>query len=97
MYRGSSIEFNALGESWRCRKCQKIGYCMFGSRQGIPGRDKGFLVATRDSWSQQSTRNAKNMLRLVLGRDKGFLVVIEFFSGSVSRQEFLCRDMVLIF
>ena len=30
-YRGSSLELNALRESWRCRKCQKLGYCMFGS------------------------------------------------------------------
>ena len=65
MYRGSSIELNALRESWRCRKCQKLGYCMFGSRQGAG--------------------NSKKWLLLVLGRES-------FLSGSVSRQEFLCRD-----
>ena len=60
MYRGSSIELNALGESLRCKKGLKIGYCMFGSRQGIPSRNR-------------------------------------VLSGSMSRQEFLCRDMVLRF
>ena len=65
MFRGSSIELNALGESWRCRKCQKIGYCMFGSRQGIPGCDRvremqrtdycWFWVTIGNSWSRQSS------------------------------------------
>ena len=40
MYRGSSIELNALGESWSCKKGIKIGYCLFESRQGIPGCDR---------------------------------------------------------
>ena len=43
MYRGSSIELNALGESWRCRKCQKIGYCPFA---GL-GRYRDFLCRDR--------------------------------------------------
>ena len=54
-------------------------------------------VMTGDSWSRQSARNVKNRLLLVLGHDRGFLVATEFFSGSVSRQEFLCYDMVLKF
>ena len=40
MYRGSSIELKALGESWRYRKCQNLGNCMFGSQQRIPGSDR---------------------------------------------------------
>ena len=41
MYRGSSIELNALGESSRCRKCKKK------KKKTIAclGRDRGFLVA----------------------------------------------------
>ena len=42
MYRSSSIEINALGESWRCRKCKRIGYCPFA---GLC-RDIDFSVAT---------------------------------------------------
>ena len=63
MLKGNSIELNALRESWRCRKCQKIGYCMFGLRQGIPSRDRvqemprtcycWFYVAIRNSWSTE--------------------------------------------
>ena len=40
MYKGSSIDLNALGEGWRCKKGLKIGYCMFRSLQGIPDHDK---------------------------------------------------------
>ena len=78
MYRGSSIELNALGESWRYRKCQKLGYCMFGSRQGIPSRDKvqemprtgycWFWIAIGNSCSRQISY-------LVLCRDKNSCVV----------------------
>ena len=37
MHRGSSIELNALGESWRCMKCQK-------------NRLLHVWVITEDSW-----------------------------------------------
>ena len=40
MYKGSSIELNALGESWRCRKCKKK------KATACLGYDRGFLVAT---------------------------------------------------
>ena len=67
MYRGSSIELNALGESWRCRKCKKKNRLLH------------VWVTTGDYWSQHSAGNAKNKLLLVLGRDREFLVTIEFF------------------
>ena len=66
MYRGSSIELNALEESWRCRKCQK-------------NRLLHVWVLTGDLWSRQSVGNAKNRLLLVLGRDRKFLITTEFF------------------
>ena len=43
-----------------CRECQELATAGFGSRYGIPGRDRVLF-------------------------------------GSVSRQEFLCRDMVIKF
>ena len=91
MYRGISIELNALGEGWRCRKWQKLGYCMFGSRQGIPGRDGvqemprigycWFWVVTGDSWSQHSS------FLQVWVAIRVFLVAIEP-PGSMSRHGF---------
>ena len=40
MYKGSSIDLNALEEGWRRKKGLKIGYCMFRSLQGIPDHDR---------------------------------------------------------
>ena len=91
MYRGSSIELNALGGSWRCRKCQK-------------NRLLHVWVSTRDLWSRQSVGNAKNRLLLVLGRDMKFLITTEFFlvlcrdmvsdvkPSKLSQHGFLCCD-----
>ena len=70
MYRGSSIELNALGESWRCKKCQNQATACLG-------RDRGFLVATE-------CKKCQDKPLLVLGHDKGFLVMTKFFLGSVS-------------
>ena len=70
MYRGSSIELNALGESWRCKKCQKQATACLS-------HDRGVLVTTK-------YRKCQDRPLLVLGHDRGFLVAIEFFLGSVS-------------
>ena len=70
MYRDNSIELNALGESWRCKKCQE-------QTTACLGRDRRFLVATE-------CRKCQDRLLLVLGRNRGFLVATEFLSGSVS-------------
>ena len=34
------IVFRKKKKGWICRKGLKRGYCMFGSRQGIPGHDR---------------------------------------------------------
>ena len=44
-----------------------------------------------------SAGNAKTKLLHVYVVTQEFLVAIEFFFGSVSRQELMCRDMVLRF
>ena len=61
----------------------KIGYCMFRSRQGIPGRDRG-QERPRQATTGFGSRQG------IPGRDR-------VLSGYVPRQEFLCRDMALRF
>ena len=75
----------------------KMHWERVGGSRNAKNRLLHVWVVTGDSWLRQSAGNAKNRLLLVLGRDRGFLVATEFFFGFVSRQEFLCRDMVLRF
>ena len=63
MYRGSSIELNAFGESWRCRKCQKhTTACL--------GHDRGFLVATECRKCQEQATASFGSQQRIPGRDR---------------------------
>ena len=55
----------------------KIGYCKFGSRQGILGCNRGFLVATKCSKCQEQAIVGFGWRQGIPSRDR-------VLSGSVS-------------
>ena len=65
------------------RNAKKTGYCMFRSRQRILGHDRGEEMLRQAAAGFRSRQG-------IPGRDR-------VLSGFVSRQEFLCRNMVLRF
>ena len=59
----------------------KTGYCMFGSRQGIPGCDRVQEIPRQTTVGFGSRQG-------IPSRNRGFLVTTKFIPGSVSQQEF---------
>ena len=66
MYKGNIIELNALGESCRCRKCQKKKKMA----TACSGRDKRFLVAIECRKCQEQATAGFGRRQGIPGRDR---------------------------
>ena len=93
MHRGSSVELNALGEIWRCRKRKRIGYCPFAGlcrNRDFSVMTVGLVLRQELVWARCfwiTTEPPGSMLR------HGFPYVATWFSVLSYRK---CRNMVFL-